>query len=45
MNCTLKLPVLFYYQTSDSLRFEMHLLADLFCFEIMARQKTRTLDL
>lgn len=38
MNCSLKLPVLYFYETSDSLRFKIHLLADFFYFEIMARQ-------
>lgn len=45
MNCSLKLPVLYFYETSDSLRFKIHLLADFFYFEIMVRQKTRTFDL
>lgn len=45
MNCSLKLPVLYFYETSDSLRFKIHLLADFFYFEIMARQKIRAFDL
>lgn len=45
MNCSLKLPVLYFYETSDSLRFKIHLLADFFYFEIMVRQKIRTFDL
>lgn len=44
MNCSLKLPVLF-NETSNSLRFKIHSLADFFYFEIMARQKIRAFDL